>query len=528
MTQDTEYNQKVTRLKQDFHKQSFVFHRGIERESLRVDGSGKLAKTTHSPALGSKLCHPTITTDFSEAQLELITPVSQSIEETLTTLNDTHRFVYSTLADEVLWSASMPCILRTDDDIPLAQYGNSNLAKLKTAYRNGLGNRYGRSMQTICAVHYNFSFPDSLWQDLARLEQKHNTAAFRTQRYFDVMRNFRRLSWLPIYLFGASPAVCNSFLKGRQHKLSSFDQSTAFLPTATSLRNGNLGYQSDAQSELLNICYNNIENYVTQLANAVTTPYPAYSKIGIQNNGDFLQLNDSIIQSEAEFYTTIRAKCVPPKGTNFLTSLVANGVEYIEIRLLDVNPYQPLGIDQHTMKFLDVLLLYCLLTESPEHDETLCRNVKDNVTRVVQQGRDIDTTLVDQGKSKSVSKWSKEILADLLALAQELDSVHPSVQLEHSIQLQMAKIDDPAKTPSGQILTDMKTQAIPFAQFAMNKSLAHKAHFLDQPLSTNEQAYFQQIANQSLDGQKDIELQSQIAFTEYLKNIQQEYTPLAK
>jgi glutamate--cysteine ligase len=195
-------------LETHFESQAFIFSRGIERETLRVDDKGNLSNKDHPVGLGSKLTHPLITTDFSEAQLELITPVAQSIDETIKKLNDTHRFVYQHMDDEILWASSMPCILQGDGDIPLARYGNSNLGKLKTTYRNGLSIRYGRSMQTICAVHYNFSFSDTLWQGLAKMEAKEDSLSFRSERYFDLMRNFRRYSWLAIYLTGASPAVC--------------------------------------------------------------------------------------------------------------------------------------------------------------------------------------------------------------------------------------------------------------------------------------------------------------------------------
>ena len=506
-----------------FNQQMLVFNRGIERETLRVDPAGNLSKTAHPAFLGSKLSHPTITTDFSEAQLELITPVSQSINETLATLNDIHRFVYSGLKDEILWSASMPCVLHGDANIPLAQYGTSNLGRLKTTYRNGLGNRYERSMQTICAVHYNFSFTGELWQALARVEGTDNSDTFRTERYFDVMRNFRRFSWLPIYLTGASPAVCNSFVKGREHNLQAFDQSSSYQPHATSLRNGNLGYQSDTQSELINICYNSLENYVENIARAVVTAYPPYTEIGTTRQGEYLQVNDCVLQSEAEFYTTIRAKRVPPGGVNFLQNLLDNGVEYIEVRLLDVSPYEPIGIDATTIRFLDTLLLYCLLIESPLHDDALCRAVAQNVSEVVQRGRELSTVLDDSGKQRSISDWGDEILVELLALAVHMDKVFDTQDHQQAIHLQQQKFADTRLTPSDRILTDMRSESIPFFRFAMNQSLAHKQYFLQQPMSRSEQDYFEQMAAESILKQKRIELADSDDFDTYLQQLKYQY-----
>ncbi len=228
-------------------------HRGVEKESLRVTEDGSLSQAPHPTALGSPLTHDAITTDFSEAQLELITTVHDSPEACLKQLMDVHRFVYANIGDEVLWPSSMPCILAADDAIPVGQYGTSNIARAKTVYRLGLVLRYGRLMQTISGIHYNFSLPDSAWTTLGIHSQEGITRA-----YFALIRNFRRWSWLLLYLFGASPAVCKSFTRNLQHELKSFDEGTAYLPYATSLRMGPLGYQSSAQSNL-HISYNSLD-----------------------------------------------------------------------------------------------------------------------------------------------------------------------------------------------------------------------------------------------------------------------------
>ncbi|HIG42061.1 MAG: glutamate--cysteine ligase [bacterium] len=524
MTQNTEYKKSLEALL-TVDPQALLFNHGIERESLRVDDHGNLARAPHPSFLGSKLSHPTITTDFSEAQLELITPVSQSVSETLQTLTDIHRFVYSGLKDESLWSASMPCVLQGESKIPLAYYGTSNLGKLKTTYRNGLGNRYGRSMQTICAVHYNFSFTGKLWEEMARIENTENTTDYRNQRYFDVMRNFRRFSWLAVYLSGASPAVCNSFVKGREHNLDPFDEGSLYKAGATSLRNGNLGYQSDAQSDLMNICYNSLDNYVGNIARAVITPFGSYTDIGSRKDGEYLQVNDCILQSEAEFYTTVRAKRVPAKGANFLQTLLDEGVEYIEVRLLDVNPYQPLGIDDETIHFLNTFLLYCLLIDSPSHDDDLCQSVKSNVNQVVHQGRDPSTLLNDQGRQRTISQWGQEILTDLLPLAARLDAVAKNGSDAHqqSILRQQQKLRNPDLTPSGRILQDMQSESVPFFRFAMNQTLAHKTYFQEQPLSKAELEYFTHIASQSIADQNQIEQLDEDDFDTYLNKIREQY-----
>ncbi len=241
--------------------------RGIEKESLRTRPDGALALTPHSFALGSALAHPHITTDFSESQLELITGVHDSAEACLQELTHIHQAVYRAIGEELMWVGSMPCGLPAERQIPIGRYGSSNIGRAKTVYRNGLSWRYGRRMQTISGIHYNWSMPG-----LANAE------------YFSLIRNFRRHGWLLFYLFGASPAVCSSFVAGRSHPLKELRPGTLHLPHATSLRMGRLGYQSDAQSSLVVSC-NDLLAYGKTLQQGLTQVYPPYAKIGIREPG---------------------------------------------------------------------------------------------------------------------------------------------------------------------------------------------------------------------------------------------------
>ncbi len=503
-----------------------IFNHGIEREALRVTQEGHLATTPHPVFFGGKLTHPKVTTDFSESQLELITPVHQSPADALAELEEVHRYIYSGLGDEKLWSSSMPCLLKADDEIPLAYYGESNLGRLKKTYRSGLGYRYGRGMQTICAVHYNFSFPDSFMDWLRTAEQStETTVKFRNRRYFDLMRNFRRYSWLLTYLFGASPAVCNSFLKGKQHSLLPFDEATAFLPNATSLRSGNLGYQSNTQAENMNICYNGLENYVSTLANAIASEHAPYKDIGLVVNREYRQVNTNILQSEAEFYSSIRAKRVPDKGANFLACLLEQGVQYIEVRLLDVNPYLPLGIDEQQIKFLDSFLLFCLLSDSPEHGDQLCREVTENSAATVYEGRDSELMLNNQGQKVSLREWGSALLENIAESAALLDT-DAACSYQESVRAQLDLLQNPTLTPSGSILHDMQTNQIPFSSFAMDKTLEHERYFKSQSLTTALKEKYEVLAQKSIEDQAAIEASDTIAFDEYLLKIAEEYKPL--
>src|SRR5262245_15818275 len=264
--------------------------RGVEKESLRVTPDGALALTPHPIELGAALTHPHITTDFSESQLELITGTHASGEALVAELTQIHQYVFRHIGSEILWCASMPCGLPEDERIPLGRYGKSNVGRAKTVYRMGLSHRYGRRMQAISGIHYNFSLP-----------------GVTSEEYFGLIRNFRRRSWLLLYLFGASPAVCASFVEGRKHELQALASGTMYAPHATSLRMGRLGYQSDAQASLA-VSYNSLKSYTASLFDALTHPYTAYEAFGILNGSEYSQLSTSLLQIENEFYSTIRPK----------------------------------------------------------------------------------------------------------------------------------------------------------------------------------------------------------------------------
>ena len=344
--------------------------RGIEKEGLRTTPKGGLAQTPHPVGAGSALTHPHITTDYSEALLEFITPVFDQADDAIHFLENIHRFAYRQIDDELIWANSMPCFLGGEESIPIARYGSSNVGQMKYIYRVGLANRYGKKMQTIAGIHYNFSLHDDFWPALQAFSEDHSTLQdFRTDRYFGLIRNFRRYSWLTLYLFGASPAVCPSFVEGRPHRLEACGGSSLYAPYGTSLRMGDLGYTNNAQQDL-NVCYNSLDSYVETLGQAVNTPHPDYEALGVKVDGEYRQLNSHLLQIENEYYSDIRPKRVTSSGQKPLDALAQQGVEYIEIRNLDIDPFKPVGIDAQQARFLDCFLLMCLLQDSPQHSAT--------------------------------------------------------------------------------------------------------------------------------------------------------------
>ena len=497
---------------------------GIEKESLRVDRNGKLAQTPHPEAFGPAMTHPAITTDFSEALLELITPVDPSIESSLETLDLIHRQVCESLDEELLWAASMPCPLQNDEHIPVARYGDSNTAKMKTVYRLGLGERYGRRMQTIAGIHYNFSLPDELWP-LLGMDNQGSLKANRTEAYFRLIRNFRRYSWLLIYLLGAAPAVCGSFIRGRDHQLSEIAPHSFGQTFATSLRMGDLGYQSNAQSQL-NICYNTLDNYVNTLKQAISTPHPEYQKLGVKRDGSHIQLNDGLLQIENEFYSPIRPKRVTASGETPLGALKRDGVEYIEVRCIDVNPERPLGIDADSCYFRDAFLLYCLLQDSPLCDDKDNRSQRDNLLSVVNQGRQPSLMLSDKGNSRELGTWAEELLSGIAGCADLLDSANDCAHYSSALKQKQLHLQHPDMLPSAKLIAEMQQRQISWFELALERSESHFDHFKSRPLNAQEKQAAGAVRDEALEKWRAVEAQSSGSFDDHLRDYYKQYDAL--
>ena len=495
--------------------------RGIERETLRVDGQGHLARTPHPVKLGSALTHPQITTDYAEALLEFITPAEHDIGLALHRLDAIHRYAYSRLDGELLWSQSMPCELPAEEDIEIAWYGKSNLGMLKHVYRRGLALRYGKAMQCIAGIHYNYSLDENLWRLLADKEPASGKAlsavAYQSEAYLALIRNFRRNSWLLMYLFGTSPALNSSFLRGRPHKLETLSADTLYLPFATSLRMSDLGYQNDAQSGL-RPHENSLDSYVATLTHAVNQPYAPYQKIGTKDaNGEWQQLSTNVIQIENEYYSTIRPKRVIRTGERPIQALCNRGVQYIEVRCLDVDPFEPVGVSLVTGRFLDAFLLYCALEESPAIAEQEGEILARNFARTVKEGRRPGLTLTRGGQEIALRAWGEELLERIRPAAELLDSLRGDTQHADALAQQAPKLADPDSTPSAAVLRALAEHGNSFAAFGLAQSERHAAAFRAHPPTADEEAYFHRLAEQSLAEQAALERTQTGSFDDYVK-----------
>ncbi|MEA3277675.1 MAG: glutamate--cysteine ligase [Pseudomonadota bacterium] len=491
---------------------------GLEKEGLRVSPKGTVAATPHPGAYGSALTHPYITTDFSEALLEMVTPAVARKEEALSFLRDLHVFVFRHLDDELLWATSMPCVLEGARSIPLAQYGSSNAAQMKTVYRRGLGNRYGRVMQVIAGVHYNFSFSDGFWALYRDLEEDGGEAGtFRSESYMALVRNLQRFGWLIPYLFGASPAVCKSFVQGQPTDLQELDRHTYYYPYATSLRMGDIGYQNQqTEGTGMKASYDSLDAYIRSLTWAIETPCPHYETIGIKVGERFEQLNTNVLQIENEYYSTVRPKQLPEWMEKPTLALRRRGVRYVEVRSLDVNAFHPLGVAEEQLHFMDAFLLFCLLADGPKINPRERRAIDQNQVLAAHRGRDPMLELERDARGVSLTAWAAELL-DAMEPAAELVDGGSGGPCHDSLIRQREKVRDPALTPSARMLAEMRANGEGFSEFARRVSDQHRDYFHGLALSPERQRFFERLARESHERQREIEAGDHVSFDEFLE-----------
>lgn len=500
--------------------------KGIEKESLRICKEGCVSQTPHPQTLGSALTHPHITTDYSEALLEFITPPFADITQTLDFMHEVHQYVYSHLGNEMLLSASMPCGLNGDASVPIAEFGQSNIGKMKHVYRHGLWHRYGKTMQSIAGIHFNYSVPIALWPVLH--EQSNSQLElndFISDAYFGLIRNFQRQGWLILYLFGASPAICKNFFKSRPHLMTEFDEfdkHTLYHPYATSLRMSDIGYKSKNQANLT-IDYNSLAGYVESLGKAIETPYLEYEKIGVKVDGQYKQLNSNVLQIENEFYSTMRPKQMTKSGEKPTMALKYRGVEYIEMRSLDLDLFHPIGIDEGKSRFIEAFLLNCLLQESPKHqgEEDHVNNI--NQLDVAHRGRKPGLELNRNGQQILLKDWASEIVKSMQPVCDILDEGNADKPYSKAVEAQLLVVQDSELTPSAKILKGMKDKSQPFGRFGLEASEQHQQYFSQQKLSQFNTQNFDEMAVTSRKKQQEIEAGDSVSFDEFLANYFSQY-----
>lgn len=492
--------------------------KGLEKESLRVGSDGWIAQTPHPSALGSALTNPFITTDFSEALLEFITPPSADIKDTMRCLHDIHRFVYSKLGDELLWATSMPCRVGDDDSIPIANYGSSNVGTMKRVYRQGLRNRYGSVMQTIAGIHFNYSFPESFWPAWRDNEgDKRPLEVVTAGGYFRLIRNFQRFGWLIPYLFGTSPAVCKSFLSGRANEgFDEFDNGTWFQPYATSLRMSDIGYKNKSQSAL-DVSYNDLPSYVDTLTRAIDSSFPEYEALGVKKNGDYIQLNTNLLQIENEYYSFVRPKQIAESGEKPTLALKRRGVRYVEIRALDVGAFDPTGVNEEQLRFLEAFLAFCLFEDDSPFSSREQEQIELNQQSVACCGRDPSLQLSLGEDVKPVREWVSALCDAMRPFCEVLDASESDSPYTRALERQLEVARDPELMPSARLLAQMRSSRESFFDYAMHKSVEHEEYFQAIPLPEAENRDMEALAANSLIEQQQLEAGDEVSFEQYLE-----------
>lgn len=489
--------------------------RGVEKESLRTDVRGHLSHRPHPRGLGAALTHPYLTTDYSESLPEFVTAPQHSNWETLQFLCDLHAFAHRRLDGELLWPASMPCALAADGEIPIAYYGTSNVGQMKTIYRRGLGYRYGRTMQAIAGVHFNYSPPVALWPAYREHEgRRESPEEFRSAELMGLVRNYRRHAWLVMYLFGASPALSKSFRPDGHEILAELDADTWYGAYATSLRMSDLGYRNKTQGRLA-IPANSLAEYIAALAAAVTTVEPRYEAIGVVVDGEWRQLNANILQIENEYYSAIRPK--PSKASHHrpLGALRLSGVEYVEVRTLDLNPTDPVGINQSQLRFVEALLLYCLFADSPPIDADEQNEIDRRDLAVAREGRRPGLELPERGGTRALKGWGLSVADSLGEIAAILDADGEGyvAAIEHA----RAALREPERTPSAALLGDLQAERATFFDYALELAHSHRDYFLGLGLGIEQERRLEDLAAESLAEAAALEHAPSPPFDAYLR-----------
>jgi glutamate--cysteine ligase len=492
--------------------------RGVERESLRVTPAGRLVQTPHAASLGKALTHPHITTDYSESLIELVTPTFSDNAALLDYLRDLHQFVYQRIGDELLWATSMPCELSGDDEVPIADYGKSNQARVKHIYRHGLKVRYGGIMQAISGVHFNYSVPETFWPLFAEFCESHNgDQEFRSARYFDLLRNYRRYGWIVSYLFGASPALCRSFLQdGDIAGLEPLGADTLIGPHATSLRMSDIGYRNRNQTAVA-VSVNSLQEYLNDLRRAIHTPHPPFVALGVKVDGQYQQLSDSELQIENEYYSYVRPKRTLRARERTVWALQRAGVEYVEVRALDNSAFDPVGVNLRKLYFLEALLLLLLFKDSPLIDAGEEEQIDRNHLLVARRGREPNLMLTRDGREVSMRAWAAELLDSMEGICELLDDSHPGQPYGAALREQTVKLEDVEQTPSARVLRELRQHGESFEDLGLRVSRAHKEHFMDSvPPEATRVHEFQAEVQQSLQEFESLEAARGERFEDYL------------
>lgn len=442
---------------------------GVERETLRVNEKGELALTKHPEVFECKISHPYITTDFSESQIELITPTLNTLEEVYSFLNSLYDITALELKDEYLWPQSMPCDIPEDDLIPVADYGKCDTGKGASDYRKKLLKKYGGKKQLISGIHYNFSFNEELIKDLYKvLGKEESYRDFRDNIYLKVVRNYLRYRWLLIYLLGGTTIMHKTFGEKFVVDLNKIATDSFTNDGAISYRNSECGYKNTIDL------------------------YPEYTSVKDYVSSVYRFIDDKLIESHKELYTQIRLKAID--NNRFLDSLLDDGINYLEIRSIDINPFNKAGISLEDLNFINMFTIYLLVKEESEYKNW--QEEAQNNQNIISIYGQMDVTLYKDGKTISKNDWSMQILNEIKDMNNEL-----CLGKEEIINNMIEKVLNPKLTYAARISEMVKEEGFIESHLKLAKEY-------------REDAYKNRF---KLEGFEDLELSTQILMKEAMK-----------
>lgn len=464
--------------------------------------------------MGSALTHPAITTDYSEALLEFVTAPHPDLPGLLRELRETEAFAAHALGDELLWTTSMPCFIDDPDTIPIARYGTSNAGRMKHLYRVGLSHRYGGGMQVISGVHYNYSFPEKLWEPLLASRELPVTRKNRDAAWMGLVRNVQRNGWVLLYLFGASPAVCPSFTDERPCWLKRLANGSLAAPYGTSLRLSDIGYKNRHQAYLA-VSTNSLEAYVSDLSRALATEDPAYAEIGVREGNEWKQLSTAILQIENEYYGLVRPKSRPRLAERPGAALAREGIRYVEVRALDIDPATPLGIGPDALRFLEVFLWHCLLAPGAPLSAGDQMEISYNQRNVAVHGREPGFRLRRRGRELPLRDWGLSLCDDLAPLAEYLDGAADG-SFAAAVVTARERFENPDTTPSARVLAEIEDEPEGFLAWGLKRARDHTEALRAVALDAATLGRLERTAADSSARQRAIETAESESFESYL------------
>jgi len=492
------------------------FNIGLEREALRINSNGELSTNPHPLSLGHSLTNPAITTDYAESQLEFVTKPKPNTKDVLQNLGQIMAYASNKIDGELLWNLSMPAILPAGD-IPIALFGNSNAGVFKHIYRKGLRLRYGDVMQAISGLHFNFSlqetFFDFLYKHLAIKAESRNN--FKTNLYMALTRNLLSSSWLLTYLFGASPAADVSFFTDPSKRLTKAGRCSYMARYATSLRMSQLGYVNSRRCNT-GISYNKFDDFLVELRTLTEKKCKIFADLGIHGEADeYMQLNHNILQIENELYEHIRLKPSNQGSDRLLINLELGGVDYVELRGVDIDPFVSTGMNVSHAEFLKLYLFYCMFSPSPKHARRHIYEYKHNQNKTALMGRRKYLRLYDEKKPIDLQSFATKKLDEFEQFLNDTGMLNQSAQ--DTIKIQRQKIADPSLLPSNQIWQSMADQGIDYFEFGLQASRQMKQEFSQTQLPQPFIKKMDKIVKDSIRDFNEIEGAPKSSFSQYVE-----------